>query len=243
MEIKNFNWHCPFCQHNSVIEDGKNASINRHHFDFNNIDGQQTLYSVVIVCPNLECRQVQIDAVLYSSQRLSTSFGVTFKDIAEKARWRIAPKFSGRIYPAYIPDPIREDYMEACQIVDDSPKASATLARRCLQGMVRDFWQISRKTLNDELQEIQSKVDQDVWEAIDSLRSIGNIGAHMERDINVIVDVDPDEARQLIGLIELLLDEWYVARHDRQARLASIKAVADSKKQAKLAPPTTTSGP
>ena len=32
-----------------------------------------------------------------------------------------------------------------------------------------------------------------MWQAIDAVRSIGNIGAHMEKDINLIVDVDPEE--------------------------------------------------
>ena len=41
-------------------------------------------------------------------------------------------------------------------------------------------------------------------DAIDAVRKIGNIGAHMERDINLIVDIDPNEAAILIGLIELL---------------------------------------
>lgn len=36
------------------------------------------------------------------------------------------------------------------------------------------------------------------------VREIGNIGAHMEADINVIIDVDPDEAQILIDLVELL---------------------------------------
>jgi hypothetical protein len=40
----------------------------------------------------------------------------------------------------------------------------------------------------------------------------------MEADINVIVDVEPKEAKLLIGLIETLVDEWYVVRHDRQSR-------------------------
>jgi len=37
-------------------------------------------------------------------------------------------------------------------------------------------------------------VDPLTWEAIDAVRKLGNIGAHMEKDINVIVDVDPEEA-------------------------------------------------
>lgn len=69
-------------------------------------------------------------------------------------------------------------------------------------------------------------MDGDTWEAIDAVRHIGNIGAHMEKDINLVVEVEPEEARLLIGLIETLLSDWYVSRHDRQQRMLKLKAVA-----------------
>jgi hypothetical protein len=122
------------------------------------------------------------------------------------------------------------DYAEACQIELLSPKASAALARRCLQGMIRNFWSVSKPRLVDEINTLQAMVDRQTWEAIDALRKIGNIAAHMEKDVNLIVDVDPDEARLLIELIETLFEEWYVARHDREQRMQKIKASADAKK-------------
>lgn len=122
-------------------------------------------------------------------------------------------------------------------ISDLSPKASATLSRRCLQGMIRDFHKITRPTLNQEINELKGNIEQDLWEAIDAVRKVGNIGAHMEADINVIVDVDPEEAQILIGLIEQLFQDWYVARHKRGLSLASVKALAEVKDIAKKAPP------
>jgi hypothetical protein len=68
------------------------------------------------------------------------------------------------------------------------------------------------------------------WKAIDGVRQIGNIGAHMEADVNVIVDVDPIEAEKLLWLIEFLVDEWYVRREERTRRLAEIASIANSKK-------------
>jgi len=56
----------------------------------------------------------------------------------------------------------------------------------------------------------------------------------MEKDINVIIDVDPDEAQLLIQLIETLFRDWYIAREQRNEHLAKIKAVADTKKKAKM---------
>jgi hypothetical protein len=69
------------------------------------------------------------------------------------------------------------------------------------------------------------------WEAIDSVRKIGNIGADVEADINLIIDVDPDEADLLIGLIETLLADWYIARHNREQRMAKIKALSEEKER------------
>ena len=63
----------------------------------------------------------------------------------------------------------------------------------------------------------------------------------MEKDINLILDVEPDEAQALIDLIELLFDEWYVAKHVRKEKLMKLGVVAGKKKamkaQAKLTPP------
>lgn len=66
------------------------------------------------------------------------------------------------------------------------------------------------------------------WDSIEAVRKIGNIGAHMEKDINVIVDVDPEEAGLLIGLIESLIDDWYVTRHQRAERHSAIQAPLSS---------------
>jgi hypothetical protein len=53
----------------------------------------------------------------------------------------------------------------------------------------------------------------------------------MEKDVNAIVDVDPDEAQVLIGLTELLFEEWYVAREARSRNIARLAAIAGEKKQ------------
>ena len=141
----------------------------------------------------------------------------------------IYPNSLAKQLPEYIPNVIREDYEEAYSILNLSPKASATLARRCLQGMIRDFHGITKSRLIDEINALQNVIPATQWKAIDSLRSIGNIGAHMEKDINVIIDVDPGEAEKLLKLIELLIDKWYIARHDEEELLADIINIADSK--------------
>ena len=134
-------------------------------------------------------------------------------------------------FPDYIPQAIRSDYEEACSIVNLSPKASATLSRRCLQGMIRDFFQISKGSLFEEINAIKDKIPTEQWAVLDGLRRIGNIGAHMEKDINLIVDIEPDEAQKLIKLIELLLRQWYIERHNQQELFADIIGIDQAKQQ------------
>ena len=126
---------------------------------------------------------------------------------------------------------IRSDYEEASAILHLSPKASATLSSRCLQGMIRDFFQISKSNLFEEINAIKDKIPADQWAVLDGVRRIGNIGAHMEKDINLIVDIEPDEAQKLIKLIELLLQQWYIERHNQQELFADIIGIDQAKQQ------------
>jgi hypothetical protein len=144
-------------------------------------------------------------------------------------QWQLIPPVAAKVFPDYVPQPVLDDYREACLIRDLSPKASATLARRCLQGMIRDYWGIRKAGLKDEIDELEDRVDPLTWKAIDAVRKVGNIGAHMEKDINIIVDVEPQEAAKLIGLVELLIRDWYITRHEREERLKAIDALGEAK--------------
>lgn len=171
-------------------------------------------------CPNDECKHETI-----------TARGVN--GYLDNGEFQIYPQAIFEHYPDYVPEAIRSDYEEACKIVDLSPKAAATLARRCLQGMIRDFWNIHEKNLNAEVTQLKDKVPAAQWRAIDAVRRIGNIGAHMEHDVNVIVDIDPGEAEKLLTLIEHLIESWYIERHDAEELYADLIAMGDQKTNAR----------
>ena len=191
-------------------------------------DGGYAFSVSAAFCSNESCKKTTLVFDLFYTHRQSNGeYGIT-EFIRE---WSLLPESAAKPFPDYIPAPIIADYKEACLIASLSPKASATLSRRCLQGMIRDFWKISKSRLKDEVDALEDIVDPATWDAIDSVRKIGNIGAHMESDINVIVDVDPDEATLLIGLIETLIADWYIARHNREERMSKIKAVAAQKQR------------
>ena len=242
-ELK-MSWTCPFCNQIATITTN-NVSHDVHSFSLNNKEKcQLQLQTDVIVCPNDRCREYVIAATLFKTKRGGTSLNPETVRITENPQtWHLRPKSKAKPFPEYIPVQLRKDYEEACLILNDSPKASATLSRRCLQGIIRNFWGISKDRLIDEIKELKSKVDASTWKAIDAVRSIGNIGAHMEKDINLIVDVDPEEADILTRLLETLFKDWYINRHEREAHMQEIVAVAQSKNNQKLKLQEASAGP
>ena len=145
------------------------------------------------------------------------------------------PQSSAIPQPDYIPESIRNDYSEACAILGLSPKASATLARRCLQGMIRDFWGIKKNTLFDEINELknQEKINSSTLDSIEAVRQIGNIDAHMEKDVNLLIAIDENEAAILIKLLEDLFQDWYIDRYEREERSKRLMQIITDKKAIK----------
>jgi hypothetical protein len=228
------NWKCPYCGHAQVLQRNRLDDQWHHqyvegwkHFGF-----QPMVGITAIVCANSDCRELTLNAILGRSKAGQVE--------GPYKTWALLPPSSARPQPDYIPKAIRDDYYEACAICELSPEASATVMRRCLQGIVRDFCGISKKRLVDEINELRDQVHSgkappgvqpDTLAAIEQVREIGNIAAHMEARTNVIVDVDPEEAQILIDLVELLFEDWYVARNERTKHLAKIRSIAEEKKQ------------
>ena len=234
--MTNFNWTCPHCERDVTIVDQKH-SVSHHHLVIENADGDQILASEFAVCPNVNCNHFTLWATLHARKEITNASGRPKISLGKEIRrWNLIPESRARNFPSYIPVAIRDDYREACLIREASPKASATLSRRCLQGMIRDFWDVKGSRLVDEIEEIQNRVDPITWQAIDAIRKLGNIGAHMEKDINLIVDVDPTETELLIGLIEQLMREWYINREERKNRMEGIIHAASNKKPVIKAP-------
>jgi len=227
--MTSFHWTFPYCDRDTTIT----SSFSTSYFDLKlkNAAGLRRFSTLLIVCPNLKCLKFTLTITVRELLITASGPDKAIGDVLQS--WNLIPPSSAKVFPEYVPKAVRDDYTEACLIKDLSPKASATLSRRCLQGMIRHFWGVSKGGLVDEIDAIKEKTDPLTWDAIDAVRKIGNIGAHMEKDINVIVDVEPNEAQKLIELIELLVKDWYVAKHDRQERLKGIVAVSAAKEAAK----------
>lgn len=209
---------CPFCEHVQayyskchVTENGEYARTAPIPKEY-----QESSFAIYTFrCSNALCKRIAVTAINRTSRE----------------QIDLVPQITMKHYPDYIPEQIRRDYEEANLILERSPKAAATLLRRCLQGMIHDFWGIKEKNLNAEISRLRDKVTASQWQAIDGLRKIGNIGAHMEKDVDLIIDIEPDEAHKLLKLIEMLLEKWYITRHDEEVLLSEIVGIAESKEE------------
>lgn len=224
------NWDCPYCGRSVTITDDR-FEEHKHAFHKGSKHGSVRFTMTAFICPNEECKELTLFGALDAGYYPPGSGWTKTADLME---WQLMPAARMKVFPDYIPEVILSDYREACSIRALSPKASATLSRRVLQGMIRDYWKIVKPRLKNEIDALEGKVDPDTWEAIDAVREIGNIGAHMEKDINVIVDVDPEEAELLIGLVETLLTDWYVQRHKRAARNNALKSSVAGKTELRV---------
>jgi Domain of unknown function (DUF4145) len=242
MEFESFNWTCPYCNRDQAVAENKFSQSIRPLGIFGNTEGVLGLQHIAVGCASANCGKTTVHIVVRSAEYIASIGDYKFKSAPSIFNQRILPAGLAKPQPDFIPASIREDYFEASLICDMSPKASATLVRRCLQGMIRDFTGIIKSTLNQEIKALRAAVEDgsadrsitiETVNAIDHVRGVGNIGAHMEKDIDLIVPVDPGEAQALIVLVEMLFEEWYVARETRQQRFAKIAKIAEDKQAAK----------
>ncbi|ODM77879.1 hypothetical protein A6X20_18865 [Bradyrhizobium elkanii] len=133
--------------------------------------------------------------------------------------------------PAQVPTPIARDYVEACNVLPISPKASAALSRRCLQNMLRAAG-YKDKDLAREIDTLLAEPDpkkalpQRLRETIDAIRNFGNFSAHPIDDKTTlqIIDVEPHEAEWCLEVIEELFEHFYVGPALAAAKKAALNA-------------------
>ena len=154
--------------------------------------------------------------------------------------WNLLPEAQVVPQPSSVPDAIYRDYSEAARVLPISPKASATLARRCLQAMVRNFCGIDKWNIKSAFEELERQVNEgkappevasEIFGSMDAVREISQVGAHPELQDDVVVDVEPDEARALKEFIELLFQLWYVRRDQRIQLLERTRLAGSQLKQ------------
>jgi hypothetical protein len=112
-----------------------------------------------------------------------------------------------------------------------SPKASAALARRCLQAILheqgykdRDLAKEINLILNED--DPNKGLPQSLRDMIDRVRNFGNFSAHPITDKTSlqVIDVEPHEAEWCLEIVEEMFQHFYVQPAVRAKRKAALNA-------------------
>lgn len=126
----------------------------------------------------------------------------------------VHPLGRSRPVPTEIDKPYSTDFIEACNVLPHSPKASAALSRRNLQAILRDKAGTKAKDLYDQIEEVikSGTVPSHIAEELHAVRNIGNFAAHTIKSTNTgeILDVETGEAEWNLDVIESLFDFYFV---------------------------------
>ena len=212
-EVYNINRYTNNVYVACINDSGFHANVN----SFNKNDSDVKI--IFRTCPG--CGKTRIIAECFNGQ---------FGDEHEK--FNVFPLSDAIDFPDYVPANIREDYKEACSIINLSAKASGTLFRRTLEEIIMDFYEIKDGTLYERLTSLEndSDVDTDIISSLQALRKVGNIGAHLKLDSNQIPkNITEEEARAMRVVIEDLIKDTYVKRHKRQEHIKKITSIAENK--------------
>lgn len=120
-----------------------------------------------------------------------------------------------RSIPEEVDNPeIINDYNEACQTLNISLRASATLSRRCLQNILESKTQTIKKQLSGQIDDLiaAGTLKSEISELLHAVKEIGNLSAHPIKylDTDEIAEISRDEAELNLEVIEALFDYFYV---------------------------------
>jgi hypothetical protein len=164
-------------------------------------------------CPNPVCHRIIVYLVsgvpTYGADRRLNGVTEVTKRIL------VYPKGSNRPpVPPQVPQNFADDYIEACVVLPDSPKASAALSRRCLQSVLRDVAKVTPGNLANEIQQVIDSMNlpSHLTEALDMVREVGNFAAHPTKSQKTgeIIPVEPQEAEWNLDVLEALFDFYFV---------------------------------
>lgn len=113
-----------------------------------------------------------------------------------------------------VPESIAQDYREATRVMALSLKASATLARRCLQATLRDgFESMPRGQLRDEIDWVvgNGHLPSELNDVLHSLQKARNFGPHPADDgLTIIYELTPEDLEGCLVLLDSLFRLMYV---------------------------------
>ncbi|TPR12260.1 DUF4145 domain-containing protein [Apilactobacillus timberlakei] len=231
------SFDCPFCGKSfPLIKDTFSIT---HIYFINGMTGRLAMLNTSQAKMNFRNEKNSVNFIMYkcpSCEKTSFEMVGIGTDFNGQPRFNIYPKNDGHInYPDFVNKYVRNDYEEAYSILKLSPKSSATLSRRIIEEVIEDFYGISKGTLFNKIKTLESKNEAaNITNELNAIRQVGNIGAHFNLDANKIPnDVSTEEANLLLQVVEDIINETYVRKHDVESRKISIQQLADKFKNKK----------
>ncbi len=190
---------CPHC-HIQIEQRGFNYTLDAEYKDFWAIE-------------RYYCRTCKKSIIFLVPGERPLSRGgisITWKDDERKL---IYPRV-GRAISQDVPEIYRQDYQEASLIIQDSPRASAALGRRCLQNIIRNELKITKSNLFEEINEcierglLPSRLSDDLH----TLRELGNLAAHplTSTVTGEILPVEQQEAEYTLAILEDIFEHLFI---------------------------------
>jgi hypothetical protein len=203
LRVEEASMKCPHCLvevHESWVSSYIKTDVEK--------SGQAVYHVEAMRCP--ACADVMIR--MYRGISRGSGYG----SVDEAGPWLVHPRAASRVpLPSEVDDQdLSADYVEACLVLQDSPKASAALSRRCLQNLLRKKAGVKPGNLSDEIQQVldSKSLSTSLADSIDGIRNIGNFGAHpmKSKQSGEILPVETGEAEWNLDVLEALFDFYYV---------------------------------
>ena len=166
-----------------------------------------------IVCPECHYPSIKIRNV--------PPTGVAFVDwlriASAKDQWVYPSSRQRKEFGDEVPDELKRDYFEACEVLLVSPRSSATLSRRIVEAVLREQG-YDKNRLFDQIEAVRvesvpdNKLPTGLLTLIDAVRQFGNFSAHPIKNLITlqIIEVEPQEAEFCLDIVEGLFDHYYV---------------------------------
>src|SRR3546814_4894230 len=121
------SWTCPFCQREHATVESDDSSV---RLAAGSKYGSARLQVYSTACAADGCKEISLSVALIEGEYRGNTlvYGTTYK------KWMLMPAGIAKPFSPAVPAVLLMDYNEACSIASLSPKASATLARRCQIG-------------------------------------------------------------------------------------------------------------
>ena len=139
----------------------------------------------------------------------------------------IYPKFPvSKKISLYVPKKYADLYLEASQVNNISPRASATLSRYILQSILHEELDIEKRNLEQEIAELEHNpsIPSTIIAMLQVFRKIANFGAHPKKSTNSkeIIEVESGEAEVMLELIDELFDYVFIKPKQQEEFLKNI---------------------